>query len=867
MFLGYLKRKTNYQLMIALGVMLMVSSCGYFESDEARIAKAQEYIRQGDSNSAVIMLKKVLQSNPENAHARFLLGKVEFSRYRLDDAIGAFKKAQASHDPDKDLFYYWAKALMHKGDFSALENLFKQEDFKAELATPRGVLLKADYFVLTKNHDAAKQAFDRHFAQTKNAAVYCLSRIKLLSLQGDDAKTVAESQACEKQFDDSEEFDSAYNRYLRALALLNLKDYAAAQDTLKTLIANYADKTDLHVKLQSSLLLTKLYLLNNQPKQAASLADTLLAYVNHPDLYYAKAMAATQERNYALAEQMHLKALSLMSNYKPSLVEMVKIKYMQGNSEQAKYYASKVGDSGGGAFLLESLDQMAALRLYQQGNFAEAIEALTESGADKDIKSKMILALSYAKINDREKLWQTYAEIAKKLGTQTQKDLLKAKLYVELGEFSEAEKIYNKYIAENNPNAVLAAAELYVKTKKYSQAEAMLKKAYGMQKENNDIALLLVRLYEITGEQEKQYAMLRQLIRETGDTKYKLILAKVYYTHSQLQDAQKLSQEIIAADEGNFDAYIVSANVYVKEKDYDSAEKLLNKAAQIRPDNLQLYLFLARIAYLKSDAGAARGYLDKAISQQPDYMPALKAQIELYLQQNQKEEALNYAKTVAKQLSDKNSGHVLLAQTYRKMGDDGNAIKQLQKALDQDGTDVSLAIAIYELAIKVEGGKKAAEQLHAWLVASDKPEYYLAAADTALHAKQYDFAQKLYQDYLSKNESNAVALNNLSWIFLQKNQNQQALIYAQKALALSPNSPEILDSVGWVLVKQQKYKEAEAYLLKAHTQLNKNPSINYHLATLYFEMNNMEKSKHYLELTRDMEFPEKQAAQQLFEKL
>jgi len=112
-----------------------------------------------------------------------------------------------------------------------------------------------------------------------------------------------------------------------------------------------------------------------------------------------------------------------------------------------------------------------------------------------------------------------------------------------------------------------------------------------------------------------------------------------------------------------------------------------------------------------------------------------------------------------------------------------------------------------------------------------------------------------------------VALNNLSWIFLQKNENQQALIYAQKALALSPNSPEILDSVGWVLMKQQKYKEAEAYLLKAHAQLNKNPSINYHLAMLYVAMQDKKKANYHLELTDGLEFPEKLQAKQLLDEL
>ena len=50
-------------------------ACGG-KSVEEHISKAQQYIASGDNNTAIIELKSAIQSDPKNAEARFLLGKM-----------------------------------------------------------------------------------------------------------------------------------------------------------------------------------------------------------------------------------------------------------------------------------------------------------------------------------------------------------------------------------------------------------------------------------------------------------------------------------------------------------------------------------------------------------------------------------------------------------------------------------------------------------------------------------------------------------------------------------------------------------------------------------------------------------------------
>ena len=161
----------------------------------------------------------------------------------------------------------------------------------------------------------------------------------------------------------------------------------------------------------------------------------------------------------------------------------------------------------------------------------------------------------------------------------------------------------------------------------------------------------------------------------------------------------------------------------------------------------------------------------------------------------------------------------------------------------------------------------AEEDLNNWLDAFAKPENYLVAAGYTMSLQKFDMAQRYYEKYLSIGGENHIALNNLSWLYMEKDELHKALEYAQKALSLAPDSPEIQDSVGWLLVRNNKFNEAEPYLLQAQKKLANHPSVNYHLAYLYYKMNKHDKSKYYLQLTEEKKFPEQHEASSLAEKL
>jgi len=73
-------------------------------------------------------------------------------------------------------------------------------------------------------------------------------------------------------------------------------------------------------------------------------------------------------------------------------------------------------------------------------------------------------------------------------------------------------------------------------------------------------------------------------------------------------------------------------------------------------------------------------------------------------------------------------------------------------------------------------------------------------------------------------------MNNLAEALAsRKSKYDDALFWAQKALAQSPNSPVVEDTIGWIYYREGKYDVALPYLEKSAKALDR-PTAHYHLA-------------------------------------
>ena len=858
---------TLYPWLIAV-VCIFLASCNYFESEQSKLLKAKKLYEDNKFNKSIFMAKAILQADSKNCEARILLGKSQFAKFSLVDAEDSFEKAKKQGCKDVQLFYFSVKTQLYMNRLKNVESLFADKAFLYALNKPESILLEGDLSFLHRNYEKADEFYTKYYNLTHDEATNCLSQVKLLAMKYKYNEVISKTQACESSYANDKKYNIDQSRYLRAIAQVNTKHAQEAAITLNGLLSQYSNHKDPNIKIQSALLLMKINLAQKDIENANKMADVLLKYIATPDIYYVKGLKAEKENRFDLAEQQFLSALKLNPNHRPSLLQMANIKFKENNIEQAKYYTGKADSLSGKNIFTERLDELLAIKYLQAGDLDSIINKIPHDKNGSSRKSQYILALAYAKKGERDKAWKVFQSIKKGLSNTEQADLLEARLNVALGDLDKAEAIFKKYAQSGNAYAVTGLTQIYMRERKYQQAETLLKHALQKPENKYNTTILLVELYANTGQKQKIFDLLNNSIKtETKNEEYKVVLAKVYYKYAMYQDAIRLSGEIIQSNPNNIIAYVIKANSYVRLDESDKAAAAFKDLLTKDPNSAYSYLMLAFLADKQSQPEKAIQYIDKSLEINPQYINAIYAKVEFLLKEKKSQEAIEFAKSAANRFTQKRIGNLLLGFAYGKTGDNKNAYLSYKGALDDGSQDVRVAMKMYKASVVVNGEKIANEELNKFLNQNSKLKNIYYVANYFMTQKNYKQAEKYYETFVEKQQNNAVVFNNLAWLKMQDGDNKTALDYANKALALAPNAAAIMDTLGQILMQSGEYDKAGSYLLKASQKMADNPSVKYHLAQYYFHKNDFEKSRELLKQIENSDFEEQMAAKELLKKV
>lgn len=168
-------------------------------------------------------------------------------------------------------------------------------------------------------------------------------------------------------------------------------------------------------------------------------------------------------------------------------------------------------------------------------------------------------------------------------------------------------------------------------------------------------------------------------------------------------------------------------------------------------------------------------------------------------------------------------------------------LAQAFRLLGADESSLFLAIASYEKSAALEPRNPKLQNsllsiymgLHEEFQARNKPEpFWLEEA--------------VYKKILTLSPNNPYALNNLGYLYAEYGVNTNiAQELCQKAVDLSPDNPGFRDSLGWAAFKNRDYRKAEEELVKSLSMRNNVYDPHYHLATLYYATQQLEKAEEY----------------------
>ena len=183
--------------------------------------------------------------------------------------------------------------------------------------------------------------------------------------------------------------------------------------------------------------------------------------------------------------------------------------------------------------------------------------------------------------------------------------------------------------------------------------------------------------------------------------------------------------------------------------------------------------------------------------------------------------------------------YTLLGNAYHKTGQYKKE-KRLYNKAEQDFPDDLNIKYLQSILLLTQKDTIAANQCINKFIAILKDLSASEAIDANLasiysEAGALDKAEAYYRKALSLEPNRAVRLNNLGWFLIDKDRNiSEGLELVDRALKLSPENYEYLDTKGWGLYKQGKYMEALEILQKSW-DLRREKAVYNHEAFLHLE--------------------------------
>ena len=889
------------------------------------LSTAKASLKKGDLKSAQIDLRNAVRSDPQNAEAHYWLSRVTFE---LGDAVASEREAIAARDRGFDprqAVPLLAQALLSQNKFDDLLNTLKpegkdtlldaailvargyaqvglkrpedaQKSFaEAEQVSPNAVeplLADARLAVARADLAGAQAKIDRAVAAQPKSAEALLAKAQLLRLKNDvpGAITVLDALVIDQPSVMQARLDRA------SLELAVGKSDAAKADLDMVLKATPSN-------VQAAYLVAVMEAQARNYKAADADIERISGYIGRiPRGYYLQALVKEQLGQLEQAEEAARKYLARAPNDLAAYKVLGRIQFAKHRPDQVIDTLAKVAESGKGdaeAYDLlgrayaatgrateaiqsfqkaETLapnnvgvqTRLASVRLgvgdvdTAMGDLEHTLELAPKLPAVGEAlffaalatgdtaKASDALARVRAAQGDTEivgnlegmfKLTQIdfpgakalFADLVKKYPDFTPAKINLARVEFMMGDKTEAEEVLAGVLAKQ-PTAEPAMSMMAsddIQANRLQDAIDLLERAHAADPNLTRVTVSLGDLYIRAGTPQKALDLATaEKGANANATDILSLKAAAYLGLGQKKDARAAYSEILKNDGNVVGARRQLVALLVEAGDFESARNIVTAGIAANPRNYQMYQDFVMIDLKSTGMDAALATADRLQSQDRDF-PGIRAlKGDIFLAANRPADAVK-AFTEANAVAPSSLLVTRLAGALLRSGHADDANQLLLDWLSKHADDVV-----------------AAEQL----------------AEIDLATSKFDDAAKYLELLLKQKPHDAVALNNLAWVYQQQGNDAKAQVMARQAYILSPG-PQTADTLGWILTTGGNAQSGVALLRQASVESTSDPRILYHYAVALKDTGNKDEAKKQLEtvVENKAEFKEKAEAQKLLD--
>lgn len=852
-------RALPHNRLLAAALLLAVAACSS-ESPESLLASARTYLDKKDDRAAIIQIKNALQARPEFPEARYLLGKTLLLNGDAAAAEIELRRAlQLGHPAGQTvpllaqsllLQRQEAKLLAEFGSFQA-----KTPDEDASLQTTLAIAYDS-----LGNRAAAEKAIAAALNARADHAPALLARARLLGAGGGitEALAVVDAVLAANASDANAlklrgdllmahgEKDSALDAYGKAAtarpdlvgaqaAMISLLIERKTFDEAQRHIAALRQVTPKHPvvsQLEARLALAQ----SDLPKAREHIQGALkLAPDDAPSLYLG-AVIEFQAQAYAQVE-VYLGRLLRLYPDAQGAHRLLAASYLRSNQPQRSLQVLKpILAQGAPDAELQALAGEAAMQL---GEFAEA-ERYFQSASSldpQDVNKRTALAL--LRVNRGNDVGFADLERIAAGDSGMRADLALVAASVERKQYDRALKAIERLEAKqpNDPRTHYLRGAVLFDRKDGSAARRSLERALNIDPDYVPAAASLAKLDLVDGRPDSARERFAPILQRDGKNQAALLalaeiemragsdsntvaslleravaanpaaagprlaLIELHLRNRDAAKAQAVAQQAVEANAGQPEYLDALGRTQLAGGDIQNALTSFSRLADSQPNSPLPLLRLAEAHLLAKDGDRAIVALDKALAIKADYVDAQRLLAELHASRGASERAVTIARNVQQQRPREDAGY-LIEGAVRAVGKDWPAATMAYKGGLAKAPSTELAIRLH--GVLTASGKVDEAQRHAesWLAAHPRDaRFRMFLGDQAIAARKLDLASSHYSRVIELQPSNAVALNNLAWVALQR-KDPAALRHAEQANRLVPGNPAFMDTLAMVLLER-----------------------------------------------------------------
>ena len=907
--------RSSFLLHPLLTVVLAVGLTACNRPSGDPMAEARDRLAKNDDAGAMIVLKNILQRNPDSAEARYQLGLQMQKRSDHASALVELQRALTLGHADHLVVPAMARSLLAQGDTKKIVQQYANFELTDALANAELRSVVAQALHAQGSVQSANELIKKAAAAAPASESVQLVTARFAAQEGrlDEAAALLDALIAKKP--DSHlawnmkgnvlaalpaKRDAAADAYRKALQIkadaidprtglialsLQKRDFATADKELAELQkvapnepnTTFYEATSAYAKADypraRALFQAVLRDAPDQPAALLGAAETELRLnaASAAEKLAAKALrvAPTSARARQILAMVYLRTgqparvLSTLdglvgnTNISPEVLAIAaQAHLMNGNAAAADQLYARLAALNPNDPGLRTV--LATANLGRTGNdqVYQALERI--SAEDKDTSAD--LAIISARLRDRQPdaALKAVEVLIQKRPEEAMGYQLKAQVLAQKNDLPGAQQALAAALAKNPTYlpAVLGLAAMDVRNQKTQQARERIEELLKKDPTNSQALVALAELSIEAGLAPDVVLgyLERAVAIDRGDATLWMALIDQQVKFGDARAALASSQLAVAANPDSIQLLDRLGRAQARTGQAEQALSTFRSLTKQHPNSLVGLQGEAEVLIAGGKLSEAARNINKVLERDPQNLPALNLAFGSALQQKEYKAATDVARKVQGLRPAEAFGTLMEAEAEYAQGRADSAIALWRKALSL-GSPGPAPVKLHLALVKAGKESEAKSFVSSWL--KDHPADVSLLEHLALQARQAGQgaqAEKHYREILNRQPNHGAALNDLAMLLTQQG-SAEAVPLAEKALKRSPDNPAMLDTLAHALAATKQWPAALETQRRAVTLAPNVPSLRLALAQLELQSGDKTAAKRSLSAVQNNPAP------------